>query len=119
MKDGKHLCTFAKEIEQFIGILWYTGIFPFRSYCTYWPNFSRFPLIVDIMSRNQFQLLFCYIHFNDNTQRKSRDHPDYDPLFKVSLPLNGLRDAMARIEPEERHSMDEQIIPFKGQSGLK
>ena len=59
------------------------------------------------------------VHFNDNTQRKPRDHPDYDPLFKVSLPLNRLRDAMARIEPEERHSVDEQIIPFKRQSGLK
>ena len=118
-KDGKQLGTFAKEIEQFIGILLYTGIFPCRSYCTYWSNFSRFPLIADIMSRNRFQLLFRYIHFNDNTQAKPRDHPDYDPLFKVSPLLKRLRDAMARIEPEERHSVDEQIIPFKGRSGLK
>ena len=80
----KHLCTFVKEIEQFIGILWYTGIFSIQSYCIYWSNFSRFPLIADIMLRNQFQLLFRYIHFNDNTQRKPRDHPDYDSLFKVS-----------------------------------
>ena len=118
-KDGKQLCTFAKEIEQFIGILLYTGIFPCRSYGTYWSNFSRFPLIADIMSRNRFQLLFRYIHFNDNTQAKPRDHPNYDPLFKVSPLLKRLRDAMARIETEERHSMDEQIIPFKGRSGLK
>ena len=63
--------------------------------------------------------MFRYIHFNDNTQTKPRDHPDYDPLFKVSPLLKRLRDAMARIEPEERHSVDEQIIPFKGLSGLK
>ena len=71
------------------------------------------------MSRNRFQLLFRYIHFNDNTQAKPRDHTNYDSLFKISPLLKRLRDAMARIEPEERHSVDEQIIPFKGRSGLK
>ena len=112
IKDGKQLCTFAKKIEQFIGILLYTGIFPCRLYCTYWSNFSKFPLIADVMWRNRFEFLFCYIHFNDNTQTKPRDHPDYDPLFKVSPLLKRVQDAMARIKPEERHSVDEQIIPF-------
>ena len=109
---------FAK-IEQFIGILLYTGIFPYWLYCTYWSNFSRFSLTADIMSRNRFQILFRYIHFNNNTQTKPHDHPNYDILFKVSLLLKQLRDAMAHIKPEERHSVDEQIIPFKGQSELK
>lgn len=71
------------------------------------------------MSRNRFQLLLRYVHFNDNAEMKARDHPDYDPLFKVSPLLKRLREAMSHIEPEERHSVDEQMIPFKGRSGLK
>ena len=50
---------------------------------------------------------------------KRRDHLDYDPLFKVSPLLKRLRDAMLHLEPEERHSVDEQRTLFKGRSGLK
>ncbi|CAK8678001.1 unnamed protein product [Clavelina lepadiformis] len=118
-KDGKVVGTSAKEIEQFFGILLFTGMFPCRAYTTYWSNFSRFPLIADIMSRNRFQDHLRYIHFNNNAEMKARDHPDYDPLFKVSPLLKRLRDAMSQLEPEERHSVDEQMIPFKGRSGIK
>ena len=116
---AKDAYTSAKEIEQFFGILLFVGVYPCRSYTTYWSNFSRFSLIADVMSRNRFQCLLRYIHFNDNTEMKPREHPDYDPLFKVSPLLKRLRNAMLHLEPEERHSVDEQMIPFKGRSGLK
>ena len=118
-KDGKIINTTANEIEQFIGILLFTGIFPCRAYPMYWCNFSRFSPIADVMSRNRFQTILLYVHFNDNAEIKPRDHPDYDPLFKVSPLLKRLRNAMSHIEPEEGHSVDEQMIPFKGRSGLK
>ena len=72
--------------------------------------------IADVMSRNRFQVFLRYIHFNDNAEMKPRDHPDYNPLFKVSPLLKRLRDAMSYLEPEERHSVDEQMISFKGLS---
>ena len=50
---------------------------------------------------------------------KACDHPGYDPLFKVSPLLKRLLEAMSHIEPEERHCVDEQMIPLKGHSGLK
>ena len=71
------------------------------------------------MSRNRFQVLLRYVHFNDNAEMKPLDYPDYDPLFKMSPLLKRLRDAMSHLEPEERYSVDEQMIPFKGRSGIK
>ena len=65
-KDGKTINTSAKEIEQFFGILFFTGIFPCKAYPMYWCIFSRFPLIAYVMSRNRFQVLLCYDHFNDS-----------------------------------------------------
>ena len=80
-KDGKTLNTSADEIEQFIGILLLIGVYPCTSYRLYWDNYSRFGLIADVMSRNRFELLLHYIHFNDNSQMKPRDDPEYDPLI--------------------------------------
>ena len=113
-KDGKIINISVKEIEQFFGILLFTEIFPCRTYPMYWCNFSRFPLIADVMSGNRFQVLLRYVHFNDNAEMRPRDYPDYDSLFKVSPLLKRLRDTMSPLQPEERHSVDEQMIPFKG-----
>ena len=88
-KDGMVLCTLSGEIEQFIGILLLTGVFPCTSYGLCWANFCQFNMIADAMSRNRFELLLRYIgeivhllvHFNDNTNMKPREHQQYDPLF--------------------------------------
>ena len=118
-KDGKVLGTSSSEIEQFIGILLLTGVLPCTSYRLYWAKFCQFNMIADVMSRNRFELLLRYIHFNDNTNIKPREHPQYDPLFKISPLLNHLCSAMQSIEPEEMHAIDEQMIPFKGRSSMK
>ena len=64
-------------------------------------------------------LLSLYtVHLNDNSQMKSRYHPDYDPLFKVGPLLKRLRNAMTCIELEGRNAEDEQIL-LKRRSVLK
>ena len=40
-------------------------------------------------------------------------------LNKVRPLLNMLREACLKVEPEEKMSNDEQIIPFKGKNKLK
>ena len=42
-----------------------------------------------------------------------------DPLFKIRPFLESLRRNMKNVEPEVCHSIDKQIIPFKGRSSLK
>ena len=107
------------EVEQFFGILMYTGVHKAASYRTHWETCSRVSLIADVMSRNRFETILRYIHFNDNAMMKKKNDEGYDPLFKVRPLLDSLKESLSKIEPEERHSIDEQMIPFKGRSSLK
>ncbi len=117
--DGEELGISADDIEKFIGILILSGIYSCPSYRMYWETASRFPAIADIMSRSKFDSLLRYSHFNNNDNMKAKDDPDYDPLFKVRPLLDSLREQLKTVEQEERQCIDEQMIPFKGRSGLK
>ncbi|XP_049940854.1 piggyBac transposable element-derived protein 2-like [Schistocerca serialis cubense] len=50
---------------------------------------------------------------------KQREDPDYDRLFEVRPFVDKIKQGFSIIEPEEYHSVDELIIPFKGHSSLK
>ena len=107
-KDGKECAISTDEMERFFGILLYMGLFACPSYRMYWENNSRITCAI-----------LRYLHFNDNNEMSARDYPNYDPLFKIRPLLSSLRTNMMKTEPEERHSIDEQIIPFKGRSHMK
>lgn len=117
-KDAREIAVTIHEMEQFLSIL-FVGLFPCPSYRMYWAGDSRFNVVADTMSRNRFETILRYLHFNDNTAMLPRNHAEYDPLFKVRPFLERLRSNMKNVEPEEHHSIDEQIIPFKGCSSLK
>ena len=118
-KDGKECAIQNDEIEKFFAILLYMGLFPAPSYRMYWENSSRFNPIAETMARNRFEIILHYLHFNDNSKLPGRNHPDYDPLFKIQPLLSSMRKNMLKVDSEERNSIDEQIIPFKGRSYLK
>ena len=71
-KGGKAINVTKAEVEQFFGILTYTGVYKAASYRMYWETCSRVSLIADVMSRNRFETILRYIHFNDNTMMKKR-----------------------------------------------
>ncbi|XP_049782512.1 piggyBac transposable element-derived protein 2-like [Schistocerca cancellata] len=50
---------------------------------------------------------------------KQREDPDYDKLFKVRPFVDKFKQGFSIIEPEEYHSVDKLIIPFKSHSSLK
>jgi hypothetical protein len=118
-KEGKVVNVTKDEIEKYFGILLYMGVVSMSQYHMYWAKESRFPLIADVMSRNRFETIRRYLHFNDNANAKSRDDPAHDKLYKIRPLIDGLRLNLNCIPPEEHQSIDEQIIPFKGRSFLK
>jgi len=72
------------------------------------------------MSRNRFEELNRYLHFSDNSKVvTNRDDANYDRFNKVRPLLNMLREACQKLEPEEKISVDKQMIPFKGKNKLK
>lgn len=75
---------------------------------------TRYPLVADVMSRNSFDSLRTYIHINDNSNAPNTNDRNHDKLFKVRLLIEKVRENFKKIEVEERSSVDEMVIPFKG-----
>ena len=85
------------------------GIIKLPSYRNYWPGARRYPAIADVMLKNRFETLSRYLHFVDNDPV----HDVCDKPFKIRLILTAVRNECLKVEPEEYHSIDEQIIPSK------
>lgn len=118
-KDGIELKVCKDDIEKYVGILLHMGIVKMPSYRMFWAENTRYEKVADVLSRNRFEELKKYIHFNDNTLNKNPTDSEFDKLFKVRPLLENLRANTVRINPEEMHSVDEQIIPYKGRSSIK
>ncbi|XP_032436485.1 piggyBac transposable element-derived protein 2-like [Xiphophorus hellerii] len=107
---GDPIKTSPEEIEHFLAILLFMGVFNFPSLEDYWHHESRFDLITDIMPRRRFQLLRRYIHFNDNQQcSESRDR-----FYKIRPLFEMLREQCLLIPSTHKHSVDEVMVAYKG-----
>ena len=60
------------------------------------------------MSRNRFQLLLEIFYFVNNDEIDKNDK-----LAKITPIVDIVRNQCIEVEPEEYHSVDEQIIPSK------
>ncbi|XP_040072092.1 uncharacterized protein LOC120844388 [Ixodes scapularis] len=56
---------------------------------------------------------------NKNMEQKPRRSEGHDKLFKVHLIIDALRQNLKLAPPEDKQSIDEQIIPVKGCSQMK
>ncbi|XP_049964512.1 piggyBac transposable element-derived protein 3-like [Schistocerca serialis cubense] len=118
-KTSASLDTNVREIEKYIRINTLAGVVKMLSYRIYWAEATIFSPIADPMPRNRFDKLRNYLHVNDNTKMKQREDPDYDKLFRERPFVEKIKQGFSIIEPEEYHSVDELIMPFKGHSSLK
>ena len=71
------------------------------------------------MSRDHFETIKRFLHFNENPKDKKRDDKTRDGLFKIRPFFEKLRQNCLAVDPEEHNSIDEQIIPYKGRSFLR
>ena len=65
------------------------------------------------MSRDRFELIKRYIHFDDNSKDKRKQDEKRDRLFKIRPLFEVLKKNCLSQEPEEYNSIDEQITTFK------
>ena len=89
------------------------------SYRMYWQKWTCYEPIAGVIGRKRFDHLRTYVHLNNNAEIKQKDEPGYDSLFKVRPVLEKVRQNCLKIEPHEKHSIDEQRIPYKGRLGMK
>lgn len=107
---GDPIKTSCEEIEDFLAMLLFMGVFNFPAMEDYWHGASRFDLIAHIMSRNRFQQLRRFIHFNDNEQ--CNDSPDR--FYKIRPLFDMLRQQCLQIPSTYKHSVDEVMVAYKG-----
>lgn len=117
---GASFCTTLQATERYIGILIRMGVVQMPRYRTYWSSELRYNAVADFMSRKEFEDHGRYVHFSDNTNLiGNRKDAGYHPLFKIRPLLESLRKQCLLVAPEQRQSVDEQIIPFKGKNRLR
>ncbi|KAM3850292.1 piggyBac transposable element-derived protein 2-like [Diretmus argenteus] len=108
---GDPIKTSPEEMEKFLAVLLFMGVFNFPAIDDYWHHNSRFSLIADIMPLKRFMLLRRYVHFNDNDQQ-AYDNPDR--FYKVRPLFEMLRQQCLLIPSTQKHSVDEVMVAYKG-----
>ena len=117
---GSTFRTHLEEIQKFVGILLLMGIVRMPRYRCYWNKTLNYPTVSNTFSRDRFQQILKFIHFTNNDNLiTDPNSPIFDRFAKIRPFLDHLRTACLKIIPEVRHSIDEQIIPFKGKCKAK
>ena len=114
--------TDPNEMRQFLGLLFLTGIIRKPAFHLYWSKDPLYftPLFGAIMTRNRFQLLLKFLHFNDNTQMPAADAPFPDKLFKIRPLLDHLCEKFGEVyTPSCNISIDESLLLWKGRLAFK
>ena len=86
----------------------------------YWQNQTRIDLIANVMPVNRFAQILSVLHYNNNNLIPDRNNPGYNRCYKLQPIIDHFREKFSSsIVPETFLSVDEQVVPFKGASGLK
>ena len=76
-------------MKLFLGIMFLTGLVKKPEMELYWSTdeFLSTPIFGKVMSRNRYENIWSFLHFNDN---EARPNNDTDPLYKVRPVLDML-----------------------------
>ena len=116
---SKPLNLTLDELEQFLAVIMLMSIFSLPNSRLYWSLNTAITIIQKIMPRNRFEQIKRFIHFNDNTNMLQPGDPNFDKPFKVRLLVDHLCQKFNQIPMSRMLCIDEQMIPFKGNSSLK
>lgn len=100
------------DMEKFMGLLMWMGLVKMTSIADYWSKAERYKngVAPKTMSRNKFELILRFWHFEDNETADKADR-----LYKVRKLLNMANELVKNIQkPGEIIAVDESMIPFRG-----
>ncbi|KAL4142153.1 hypothetical protein QTP88_004670 [Uroleucon formosanum] len=108
--------TDIKEIKIFIGLHIIMGCTKFPRIRMYWNLVLKMNVFVENMNRNRFFTLRTNFHVIDNLKINKNNK---DKFVKVRPMFDCLKRRCGQLNIEKNVSIDEQMIPFKGQLNIK
>ena len=97
-------------MKTFLGMQILMAIVQIPRYEAYWPQELCYPLLADAMSLKRYEELRHFLHLVDNDAVPDKET---DKLFKIRPMIEAIRNQCVKVESEEYHSVDEQIIRAK------
>lgn len=107
--------TSAEELKVFVGLHIMMGGLKYPRVRMYWDTALRNPLFSNSMPINRFFKLRSNLHCSNNMS----DRSETDKLWKVRPIFDVVRARCISLPLEECICVDEQMIPFRGQLGIK
>ena len=93
-------------MKTFLGMQILVGIVQMPHYNAHWKDFTRTSLSIV----SWCEQLWCSLYVVDDD---ALAHKEADKLAKIRPMFEAIRNQCVKVEPEEHHSVNEQIIPSK------
>ena len=99
-------------MKKFLGLIFVTGIVRKPKLELYWSRvIFQIPIFPQTMSRNRFQLIQSYLHFNDNNAAATNK----DRLYKIRTILDNVVNNFRTNYMRDREiSLDEGMLDWRG-----
>ncbi|XP_063232710.1 piggyBac transposable element-derived protein 3-like isoform X3 [Bacillus rossius redtenbacheri] len=109
VNGGSALVVTKDDITDFLAIEILMGVVDMPCYLDYWSNDLRNDKIASLMPLKKYQQIWCFIHFVNN------DDASDDRYFKIRPLVKIIRERCLKLDHESRFSIDEMMIPYKGE----
>lgn len=112
----------VNEIKAYVGLQIFMGVCRKPSLKDYWSSegVEQTPGFGKVMSRNAFQRICSFVHFNDNSTSIRKGEDGYDPLHKVRPLLDLLKPLGKKyFIPGREISIDESMKRIHGLVSLR
>jgi hypothetical protein len=100
-------------MKKFLGLMFRTGVIQKPKLEWYWSTrgILQTPIFSQMMSRNRFQILNRYLHFNDNTAIGTNEAQLYKIRPVLDTVVNNFK---CNNIPEREISLDEDLLGWRG-----
>ncbi|CAC5412379.1 unnamed protein product [Mytilus coruscus] len=112
----------TEEMRAFLGLCFLMGINVKPDIKSYWTTdvILETHYFGKVMKRDRFMQIMRYIHFSNSEQAPPPGEPNYTALYKIESLMNMFTDSMvSQYMPKRQLSVDEVMVPFKGQLYFK
>ncbi|XP_040072993.1 piggyBac transposable element-derived protein 2-like [Ixodes scapularis] len=115
LQEGSSVKTDEEEIRRLVALHLTMGVLRYPRLRLYWRPSMKSALVASTgLSRNRFEKLRNNLHIVDVNNPSTTDR-----LWKIRPLMDAFQERCNELDVEERLSLDEQIVPFKGRLDIK